>query len=142
MKSKKTVFITLLCLTMALLLLNNSISHAAVEDSFVVHYRVLHSNDDGQAVTGRLLLEIANITGDTATNMVLSVDFPSHSWIVDGPIQAGDFLPGSIKFVETDFLLRETNESGKEGINWKIEYQDSGGRKQEALVKGIEMKPE
>ncbi len=130
MKMRTALAGTLLCTLAA------AVPTSAAE-TFQIASRHLNLTSDGEALHGYLAVEIVNLSGGPATEVVISVlglnkvTFDNRTLLV-GDLAAGEpkglLEPLSVPLPVAEIDLPE------EPIAWLVEYTDAGGQRVEARV--------
>lgn len=124
-------FILAVCLSFI-----NTNALAIDSDAFRVFHRVLTQDQMGEMKSGRLILEITNLTGADAANLVISLPDSNLNQIARGRLQAGSLGAGSIKVIDTEFVFMDVSDMDEMPLMWNIEYETAAGEKKFVTVAG------
>lgn len=124
------VFILLVCFAVAPALAN---------DAFHVKYRHDNVFSDGSTISGFLLLNVYNTSGEEARDMEAWIEGPNTVTFDNHRVFLGNLADGQqIEVLDTINVPGDLSEPGpaSETTNWTLEYTDSSGERVRVSIIG------
>ncbi len=100
------------------------------EDAFHIHYRFANLNEDEYSLSGNLILNVYNTSGEDAQDLVAMIPGPNGVTYDNRPIFLGTLADGEQveildRFVVPEELIRPN--SPEDAVSWQLEFTNALG---------------
>jgi len=127
-------------LSVCILFVCFAVTPSLASDTFHVNYRHDNVSSDGSTISGFLLLNVYNTSGEDARDLEIWIDGPNKVTFDNHRIFLGSLAHGQqievLDKIDAYGELTDSDQNNKQ-VNWTLEYTDSSGKRVRVNITGL-----